>query len=85
MTRYGSDFISSSGYVIDIDETACTGCGVCEETCPFAAISVDGDFAKVDWEKCLGCGACATQCPNDALSLARDERKGIPMDVRMLT
>jgi ferredoxin len=85
MTRYGSNFISSSGYVISIDETACTACGLCEQTCAFGAISVDGDMAKADWEKCLGCGACATQCPNDALSLLRDERKGIPMDVRMIT
>jgi len=85
MMRYGSNFISSSGYVVSIDETACSACGVCEQTCSFEAISVNGDVAKADWEKCLGCGACATQCPNDALSLVRDERKGIPMDVRMLT
>ena len=32
----------------------------------------------------MGCGVCVSQCPNDALSLTRDERKGIPLDVKAL-
>jgi hypothetical protein len=27
---------------------------------------------------------CIGQCPNEAMSLVRDERKGIPLDVRLL-
>ena len=38
----------------------------------------------IDWQKCMGCGVCVSKCPNQALSLVRDERKGIPLDVRML-
>jgi hypothetical protein len=29
----------------------------------------------------MGCGVCAGQCPSQAVSLARDECKGIPLDV----
>ncbi|MGD1158598.1 MAG: 4Fe-4S binding protein [Terriglobia bacterium] len=34
--------------------------------------------------RCMGCGVCVDQCPTGALSLARDEQKGIPLDVRQL-
>jgi formate hydrogenlyase subunit 6/NADH:ubiquinone oxidoreductase subunit I len=37
-----------------------------------------------DWEKCLGCGACEVKCTNQAIRMVRDERKGIPLDVRAL-
>ena len=33
----------------------------------------------------MGCGVCASQCPVEGLSLVRDERKGVPLDVRVLT
>jgi hypothetical protein len=29
-------------------------------------------------------GVCVQRCPNDAMELARDERKGAPLDVRLL-
>ena len=32
----------------------------------------------------MGCGVCLGRCPNEAMTLVRDERKGIPLDVRML-
>lgn len=32
----------------------------------------------------MGCGVCVRQCPNEAMSLVRDERKDIPLDVRLL-
>ena len=33
----------------------------------------------------MGCGVCVGQCPNQALSLVRDERKGAPLDVGVLS
>jgi ferredoxin len=84
MLKYSSPMLASSGYVSCLNEELCTACGTCVETCAFGAIAIDGDKANVDQEKCLGCGACTTQCPSDALSLVRDERKGIPLDVRLL-
>jgi ferredoxin len=32
----------------------------------------------------MGCGVCEGQCTTGAISLLRDERKGMPMDVRLM-
>lgn len=85
MMRYGVPMVASSGYVAQVDEIKCAGCGTCEESCPFEAIAVGRDYiAQVDWEKCMGCGVCTGQCPNEAVSIVLDERKGVPLDVRAL-
>jgi NAD-dependent dihydropyrimidine dehydrogenase PreA subunit len=84
MVKYGLPTLAPSGYIVEVDEKRCETCGICEEVCPFGAIYVDEKTTFVDWHKCMGCGVCAGQCPNEAISLARDDRKGIPLDVRML-
>jgi len=83
MVKYGGRMMASSGYVSQVDETLCTSCGVCVEACPFGALSINGG-AIVSWKKCMGCGVCTGQCPTKAIVLIRDERKGVPMDVRLL-
>ena len=83
MTKYGMQLMASSGYVAQVDEMLCVACGTCEEACPFEAVEV-AEAAIVDWETCMGCGVCVGQCPNEAMSLVRDERKGEPLDVRLL-
>ena len=83
MVRYGKPMVASSGYAAQINDILCAACGACERVCPFNAIKVE-ESSNVNWEKCMGCGVCEGQCPNGAISLVRDERKGIPLDVRML-
>lgn len=83
MVKYGNPIIASSGYVAKVDEAMCSGCGICVETCPFNALALEA-VVQVDWHKCMGCGACEGRCPQGAINLARDERKGIPLDVRQL-
>lgn len=83
MVKYGMGNIASSGYVASVNASLCDGCGNCEASCPFGAAAVDGT-SVVRWEKCMGCGVCESQCPRQAISLVRDERKGLPFDVRML-
>ena len=73
----------SSGYMAKVDETNCTICGTCVDVCPFGALSLN-EVLTVNWEKCMGCGVCADQCPSNSMSLERDEKKGIPLDVRLL-
>ena len=84
MTKYDMPMAASSGYVAQVDESRCGACGTCEDLCPFTAIRVNGTSA-IDWESCMGCGVCVTQCPDEALTLVRDEGKGIPLDVRLMT
>lgn len=83
MLRYGAPMMASSGYVAQVDETLCAGCGACVEACPFEAVHLDGT-AAVDREACMGCGVCEAKCPKGAMSLVRDKQKGEPLDVRLL-
>jgi ferredoxin len=83
MVKYGAPFMVSSGYVAKVDEVNCNICGTCVDVCPFGALSLN-EVLKVNWEKCMGCGVCVGQCPSEALSLQRNEKKGIPLDVRLL-
>jgi ferredoxin len=83
MVKYGIPMMASSGYVAQVDETLCAACAACEDACPFRAIQVN-EMSVVNWEACMGCGVCVRQCPNEAMSLVRDERKGVPLDVRLL-
>ncbi|WP_119068473.1 4Fe-4S binding protein [Aggregatilinea lenta] len=83
MVKHGVPMVISSGYVAQVDEMACTACGMCEDVCPFEAIEVE-DVSTVAWEKCMGCGICAGQCASDAITLVLDARKGQPLDVHAL-
>ena len=84
MTKYGSRILSSSGYVAAVDQAKCEACGKCEKICPFNAVTVN-ETSKVHWENCMGCGACTSQCSTGAISLVRDEKKGLPFDVRLIS
>ena len=83
MVKYGSPMMASSGYVVKIDEQRCSSCGTCVEACPFNALLID-NISTLNWEKCMGCGVCTSQCPSEAITLIRDERKGTPLDVRLM-
>jgi Pyruvate/2-oxoacid:ferredoxin oxidoreductase delta subunit len=83
MVKYGVPQVASSGYVAQVENSACTACKMCEDACPFGAIKVN-DKAVIDWDVCMGCGVCTGQCPSGAIQLVRDEKKGIPLDVRLL-
>lgn len=84
MTKYDIPIVASSGYVARVDSELCNACGDCVEVCPFSAISLNEKGTVIDWEQCMGCGVCEEQCPNEAILLARDKRKGVPLDVRLL-
>jgi len=83
MVKYGVPQVASSGYVAQVDDSVCTACKICEDACPFEAIKVN-DTAVINWDACMGCGVCEGQCPSGAMLLVRDEKKGMPLDVRLL-
>lgn len=81
MVTYGIPMLSPSGFSAEIDENLCLKCQACVGACPFQAITAD---CRVDREKCMGCGACMSACARKAITLARDESKGIPLDIEAL-
>ena len=63
--------------IVDCD--VCIGCGICEETCPFGAISVKEDCAVVG-DTCTLCGTCVEVCEVEAL---RIEEVDAPADLNI--
>ena len=56
-----------------VDEERCRGCGRCEKTCEYGAITIIQDpkkgtfLSKIEEVRCEGCGACAVVCCNKAI------------------
>ena len=45
----------------------CIGCGLCIESCPREAISVQSGQAEIDQARCNCCGICLDVCPQGAI------------------
>jgi len=82
--RNGTPMLASSGYLANVDEVLCIGCGTCEAYCQFGAIRVLDGIAVVDEGACMGCGVCVTHCEQGAVELVREPRKGIPLALDQL-
>lgn len=54
--------------MLNINEELCIGCGICEDQCPFGAISIEDGLAVVG-DSCTLCGACVEACDVGALSI----------------
>ncbi len=53
-----------------INENQCSGCRICNNLCPFNAISFHEDkmISEVNPALCQGCGTCVAACPAGAIS-----------------
>jgi Pyruvate/2-oxoacid:ferredoxin oxidoreductase delta subunit len=79
--RNGTPMLASSGYVAQVDEDLCIGCGDCAEFCQFHALSVSDGHAHVTYEACMGCSICTGKCAQDALSMRLDSSRGTPLEL----
>jgi ferredoxin len=79
--RNGTPMLASSGYVSEVDENLCIGCGICSDFCQFDAVTIVDGQARVDNGKCMGCGVCGNKCEQEAMILKRDPAKGEPLDI----
>lgn len=53
--------------VVKVCSVGCIGCKMCEKTCKFDAIHVEGGVAKIDYDKCKNCKMCAKVCPKNCI------------------
>lgn len=53
-----------------IDETLCTGCGLCVDACPKDTLTMNNGKAVVTGEVCIQCGHCMAVCPARAVQVA---------------
>lgn len=53
-----------------VNEAKCSGCRICNNLCPFNAISFIDDLAitRINPALCQGCGTCVAACPAGAIS-----------------
>lgn len=77
----GTPMLASSGYICQVDESICCGCGNCVAYCQFKALSISNEYLQVNIANCMGCGVCVSKCDQGALSLLRDETKSEPLDI----
>ena len=63
----------SGGYLAEISQEECVGCGACWRECRFDAIEKEEREGKtifrIDPLACEGCGVCALVCPVEAVAL----------------
>jgi heterodisulfide reductase subunit A len=74
-----------------VDEERCRGCGRCEKTCEYGAITIVQDekkgvlVSKIDEIRCEGCGACAVTCCNKAITVNSYTADQVEAMVRAIT
>jgi heterodisulfide reductase subunit A len=62
--------ITLEPYRASIDQDKCSGCRICNNLCPFRAISYDAEkmVSDINPALCQGCGTCVAACPAGAIS-----------------
>jgi heterodisulfide reductase subunit A len=71
VTILAQEALRAGGSICVVDAAMCTGCGICEQVCPFHAVAVEGSkgIAEVNPALCKGCGLCSASCRSGALDV----------------
>jgi coenzyme F420-reducing hydrogenase delta subunit len=61
----------SCSVAVEIDQSYCSKCAICQSVCPFEAIThnTETDEYKIDIQKCQVCGICSSACPVQAIKM----------------
>ena len=65
--------VEAEPYIVEIDESKCSGCRICLSVCPYKAIKINAEkkVAEINIGACMGCGICASACPSKAIKQRR--------------
>ncbi len=71
--RTGVETMERAEHVARVDESLCSGCGLCTEACHFNAIDShrhgSEQHAHIQRDKCFGCGLCRGACGSGAIAM----------------
>jgi heterodisulfide reductase subunit A2 len=70
LTILTQEELKAGGPVCRVTAQRCSGCGLCQQVCPYRAIALGGEgVAVVNQALCKGCGVCVSSCRSSALDL----------------
>jgi len=84
ISQLSNDFLKSEFTGIEITEDRCGLCGLCIQSCPFSAISIESEKISIDKFKCKGCGTCVSVCPTSAIEMNIDTSQKIFKTIEIL-
>jgi heterodisulfide reductase subunit A len=70
LTVLAQEELKAGGPVCSVSARKCSGCGLCEQVCPYQAVTLGAEgIAVVNQALCKGCGVCVSSCRSGALDL----------------